>query len=137
MPFELEGAGARVAGGHTAIRMRRTLWFATGPQSFGDVLVPGREPGTVRNVLGDAGRVELLLACAVTRQGWFRMRSVASYVRVGRLRVRLPSALGVRADVCNGYDAERACHTVAVRVRNPLLGTVLGYRGAFRFRPVV
>ncbi|WP_197517408.1 DUF4166 domain-containing protein [Microbacterium karelineae] len=115
------------------IHAERTLDFASGPQTFADVLRPGA-PGTLVNLLGDARRIELRLRCSATGEGHLRLVSDRCWLRLGRLRLRLPGPIGVRVDVEDGFDDATGRQTVRARAWNPILGTVIEYRGSFLWR---
>ncbi|WP_181158488.1 DUF4166 domain-containing protein [Leucobacter massiliensis] len=122
------GAGDGGAGGEPALRATRSLRFPGGTEVFSDLLTPGPRPGTLRNRLGERGRVELLLRCEASPEGGFRMRSLAARLRLGRegrIRIPLPRLLGVEADLAQGFDEVTGRHWIDARARNPLLGTVL------------
>ena len=120
--------------GELELHAERTFRFATGEQTFVDLLRAGDEPGTLLNVLGDARRVELTLRVGVTADGHLSLRSESARLRLGRWRIPLPGPLGVRVGVVDGFDEAVGRQTVSARARNPLLGTVLEYRGSFRWR---
>lgn len=115
------------------IRAERILDFASGSQTFADELRPGTA-GTLVNLLGDAHRIELRLRCAATNAGHLRLTSDRCWLRLGRLRIPLPGALGVGVDVEDGFDDATGRQTVRASARNPILGTVLEYRGSFTWR---
>lgn len=116
------------------LHAERRIRFRSGTFRFVDVLRPGPEPGTLQNLLGRKRRVELLLRCAVTRDGSLQLTSERAWLRLGRTRLRLPALLSVRASLVNGYDPEHRRHLVRATVRSPLLGTVVEYRGWFLVR---
>ncbi|WP_162621951.1 DUF4166 domain-containing protein [Microbacterium suaedae] len=116
------------------VHATRIFDFVGGRQVFADVLRPGSAPGTLVNLLGDAHRVELRLRCTVTGEGHLRLASDGCWVRMGRLRVRLPGVLAVHVEVEDGYDDTTGRQTVRARAGNPLLGTVTEYRGSFEWR---
>lgn len=114
-----------------ALYATRTFRFRDGEQAFTDVLVPATEPHTLRNRLGDSKRVELELRCWVSGDGHLRLSSRRAWLRLGRLAVRLPRLLGVQVDVQDGFDEGTGRQTIVATVRNPIMGTVLEYRGSF------
>ncbi|WP_221586291.1 DUF4166 domain-containing protein [Microbacterium sp. G2-8] len=109
----------------------RTVRFDDRAQTFADVLRLGSEPGTLTNLLGDARRVEIRLRCTATAEGHLRLASDRCWVRLGRLRIRLPAAFAVRVEVEDGFDDATGRQTVRAHARNPIVGTVLEYRGSF------
>ena len=132
VPFEIINRPV-VSAGRLKLAAERRFDFSGGPQRFTDTLQVGVPAGTLVNIPGGSGRLEVLLACSVTAAGELRMRSVAARMRVGSRRVRLPRLFSVQAEVVDGWDAERARRTIDLTVRNPLLGTVLRYHGWFDY----
>ncbi|WP_460801777.1 DUF4166 domain-containing protein [Microbacterium sp. GXF6406] len=111
----------------------RALRFRGGLERFDDVLRLGREPGTLVNIVGDGGRLEILLDVTVMEDGALRLTTRSTRARIGGHRLRLPRLLGIDGVVVNGYDRARSRGTITARMRNPLLGTVMEYRGWFRY----
>ncbi|WBL19559.1 DUF4166 domain-containing protein [Citricoccus sp. NR2] len=117
--------------GTMALEAVRTFFFRRGRQRFADVLEVGRIPGTLVNTPGGTGRIEVLLTCSVTSEGHLRLRSTATRLRVGGRTLRLPRLFGVDVESIDGWDETHQRQTISVHARNPLLGTVLRYRGWF------
>lgn len=134
VPFRVENRLVETADGAVELHATRTVHFARGDQEFVDLLRGGDEPGTLTNVLGDARRVELRLRVSVTDEGYLRLRSERAWLRLAGLRIPLPRVLSVRVEVTDGFDTATGRQTVAARAANPLLGTVLEYRGSFVWR---
>lgn len=134
VPFRVENRVTRGRDGAVELRATRTFRFPSGDQEFVDVLRAGDGPGALENVLGDAGRVELRLRAEVMHDGGLGLRSERAYLRLGRIRIPLPRLLSVTVAVVDGFDEAEARQTVDVVVRNPILGTVMEYRGWFRWR---
>lgn len=137
VPFTIVNRRVVSADGGSELRATRSFHFQKGTQVFSDILVPGVTPGTLRNWLGSAGRVDLELYCTATAQGFLRLTEGRAWVRLGRLRIRLPRLLGVRLDVEDGFDERSGRQAIDATVRSPILGTVLEYRGSFTFRTEV
>lgn len=134
VPFTVVNRPAPEDGPSGSLHAVRTFEFRRGAQSFIDVLQPGSTPGTLRNILGRARRVELELACGVTGEGHLSLSANGAWVRVGRLRIPLPSLLAVKVDVVDGYDDRTGRQTIRATVKNPLVGSLLEYRGSFTYR---
>lgn len=135
VPFHVVNSLTRSQGGPLELHADRAFTFTGGAQRFVDVLLPGEREGTLLNRVGSARRVELELRCSVTGDGHLRLVSERTWLRFGGLRIRLPALLSVRADVVDGFDDAAQQNTVRARVRSPILGTVLEYRGRFTHRP--
>lgn len=135
VPFEIVNRLA-ADGSRPRLDAERSFRFRRGPRRFVDTLQVGRIPGTLVNTPGTDGRVELLLDCSVTADGNLMMQSRAARVRIGRRRIRLPKLVSVKVTVIDGWSPEHEHRTVDVSVRNPVLGTVLRYRGWFTYEYV-
>lgn len=132
VPFEIVNLPT-TENGVPVLHAERDFRFRGGTQRFVDVLYVGATAGTLVNVPGTRGRVELLLECAVTPGGGLRLRSRAARIRLGARRFRLPAILAVQVEAVDDWDAARGRRTIDAVVRHPLLGTVLRYRGWFDY----
>lgn len=133
VPFDVVNRPVPNGSATPALAATRTFHFRSQSETFVDLLLPGAEPGTVVDVLGRRGRVEILLECAVTPEGNLSLRSRACRLRLGRKRIRLPRFLGVEVSVEDGYDPRRERRTINAEVRNPIVGIVMRYRGWFQY----
>lgn len=133
VPFEIANRPVD-DGGRCRLDAERIFGFRRGAQRFVDTLQMGMPEGTLVNTPGVDGRLQLLLECSVTDDGDFKMRSRGARIRVGSGFIHLPRLLSVQAEVVDGWDAVRQRRTVAVTVRNPLLGVVLRYEGWFDYQ---
>ncbi len=134
VPFTIETVSHVMADGTVVLDTTREFRFPAGAQRIADRLAEENHPGLVRNRLGQKGRIELIEACDADDEGSLRMSTQSVFLRVGRRRIPLGGVLGVRVEVVDGWDAENSRRTIAMRARNPLLGTVLEYRGWYRWR---
>src|SRR5690554_1920635 len=132
VPFEITNHPTLV-GGQRVLRAERVFRFRGGEQRFEDTLQAGLAPGTLVNVLGVRGRVELLLECSATPEGNLRLRSRGARVRFGDNRYRLPRLFSVCVEAVDGWDASTQRRTIDVVVRNPILGVVMRYHGWFHY----
>ena len=129
--FRVENTIAVEDAAGLGLKSERIFMFRPGPQRFADVLLPSPRPGRLRNRVGASRRIELELRCSVTESGFLRLSSERAWLLFGPLRIRLPAFASVRAEVIDGFDDDAQRNTVRAEVRNPVLGTVLEYRGAF------
>ena len=133
VPFTVQNRGGTTANGGPELHARRSFYFRKGTQDFVDVLMPGSSSGSLRNLLGRARRLELELRCEATAHGSLRLTEGRAWFRVGPVRLRLPRFLSVQLDVEDGFNETLGRHTIDARVRSPLIGTVLEYRGTFAY----
>jgi hypothetical protein len=134
VPFGIVNTPTIDGDGRPGIATTRTFRFRGGAQSFRDALVPSHMPGVLLNHLGSRPRLTIVLTCAVSERGHLLLTSRSAHVRIGRRRIRLPRLLGVAARVEDGFDTEHGRRTIDVDVRNPIVGTVMRYRGWFQYR---
>ncbi|WP_417507234.1 DUF4166 domain-containing protein [Microbacterium sp.] len=132
VPFRIDTVAGRSRSGRATLAARREFRFPGAIQHISDRLTVTERPGILHNVLGVRGRVEMLEECSVTSEGSLRMRSRAVALRVGRHRITLRGILRLDVDLVDGWDDAEQRRTIAMRATNPVLGTVLEYRGWYR-----
>ncbi|MEV4738112.1 MULTISPECIES: DUF4166 domain-containing protein [unclassified Microbacterium] len=135
VPFTLVTVARRDGLGRATLDTTREFGFRGGVQCITDRLVASSRPGLVRNVLGRAGRIELILRCDVTEGGALRMRSERVAVRLAGRRFALRGILRLDIRVEDGWDAVQERRTIRMSARSPIAGTVLEYRGWYRVAP--
>ena len=133
VPFVVRTRSGTDAAGRAILDTTREFRFRGGVQRIRDRLTVSVRPGLVRNLLGVAGRVELIEECIVSEHGSLRMRTRRAAIRVAGRRIALPRLFRVDVRVEDGWDAAACRRTITLRARNPILGTVLEYRGWYRF----
>lgn len=133
VPFVLRSAVERDVSGRDVLVTVREFHFSRGTQLVEDRLLASAHAGLTRNLLGARGRVELIEECDVTSEGFLRMRTRRVALRLAGRRFALRGILGVRVLLEDGWDEERGRRTIDMRATHPLLGTVLEYRGWYRW----
>lgn len=134
VPFALTVRTGTTAAGRATLDTTREFRFPGSTQYIADRLTTTAHPGIVHNVLGDRGRVEMLERCSVTDDGALRMRTHRVAIRFAGRRIPLAGIFGVSVDVEDGWDEGNRRRTISMRATNPLFGTVLVYRGWYRYR---
>ena len=132
-PTRGRATGSGAENGRPVLVATREFRFPGETQCVTDRLAATGRGGIVHNILGDRGRVETLEQCTVTPDGALRMRSRAVALRVFGRRIALRGILRIDVELEDGWDETRRRRTVAMRASNPLLGTVLEYRGWYRY----
>lgn len=133
VPFTLTASAGHDASGRATLDSTREFRFRGVTQFISDRLTATPGHGVVHNVLGARGMVQLLEKCSVTAAGALRMDSLRVALRVGGRRLPLGGIVGVAVALEDGWDDELKRRTIAMTVRNPLLGTILEYRGWYRY----
>jgi hypothetical protein len=99
-----------------------------------DTMLAGRD-GLLHDFLGRRRFLEVSLRLGVSAEGWLRMRSVGTWVWLGRMRVPVPRILSAQVDLTERWDAESASQRVDVTLTHPVLGRDFEYRGSFVYEP--
>lgn len=133
VPFRIDTVSGRSRSGRAELATVREFRFPGATQYVADRLFATGHPGIVQNSLGSRGRVEMLEECSVTDTGALRMRTRAVGLRLGRHRIALRGILRIDVELVDGWDESRLRRTVEMRATSPVLGTVLEYRGWYRY----
>lgn len=133
VPFVLTDRPLRTPGGIDMRDSARELVFPGSTQSLVDRMIATSDPGVLRTLLGVRQRVEVMVSCSVTDYGALRMRSGRAALLIGRVRIPLTGIFGVDVTLEDGWDDDRRRRTISMRAHNPLFGTVLEYRGWYRY----
>jgi len=136
VPFRIDTVSRRSRSGRATLETVREFRFTGATQHVVDRLFATGRPGVVQNALGARGRVEILEDCSVTDDGALRMRTRAVALRVGRHRIALRGILRMELELVDGWDEARRRRTVDMRATSPVIGTVLEYRGWYRYADV-
>lgn len=133
VPFLLTVRCGVTASGQATLDTTREFRFPGSTQYISDRLTTTPRTGIVHNVLGARGRVEMLEHCSVTDDGALRMRTRRVALRFAGRRIPLAGIFGVDVDLEDGWDEDHRRRTIRMRATNPLFGTVLEYRGWYRY----
>ena len=136
VPFRIDTVSGRSRSGRATLDTVREFRFPDRTQRVADRLFATGHPDLVQNALGVRGRVQMLEECSVTEDGALRMRTRAVALRLGRRRIALRGFLRIEVDLVDGWDEARRRRTIAMRATSPVLGTVLEYRGWYRYADV-
>lgn len=136
VPFTIVTTASTDPLGRAVLDSRRQFAFRRGAQPIVDRLTVSSRPGLVRNLLGVSGRIELIEECGVTDDGFLRMTTRRVALRLRGRRIALRGVLRVDVSVVDGWDADEQRRTIEMRATNPLVGTVLEYRGWYRLDPM-
>ena len=133
VPFSLRTRSGRTSSERALLDSTREFHFPGGTQFVVDRVTSSVVPGLVRNLLGARGRVELVEECSVTAAGSMRMQTRRIALRLWGRRFALRGILGIFVDLEDGWDEIHERRTIEMRATNPLLGTILEYRGWYRY----
>jgi hypothetical protein len=98
---------------------------------FDATMVADPQRDVVIDYLGTHQHLAVDLIPSVDADGSLRMRSTEQRFHEGPVSFRFPLAFSGEADLREGYDDDRGCFTIDVRVLNRRLGPLFSYRGEF------
>ncbi|SKA86835.1 protein of unknown function [Agreia bicolorata] len=122
------------AHGRLCLSSTRSFAFAGVTRTMQDTMLAGRD-GLLHDFLGRTRFLEVSLRLSVSPEGWLRMRSVGTWLWLGRLRVPVPRILSARVDLLERWDTATASQRVDVTLTHPVFGRVFEYRGSFVYDP--
>jgi hypothetical protein len=131
VPFRIENYAYRDGLGRACVSWHRTFALPGRHREFTATMVYAPERGCIVDYLGDRQHLAVDLHLGVSARGGMRIRSGAQRFYEGALAFPFPLALSGVADVEEWYDDEAERFRIEVRVTNPLVGPVFGYRGSF------
>lgn len=124
----------RDARGRICLSSTRSFAFAGVTRTMEDTMLAGRD-GLLHDFLGRRRFLEVSLRLGVSAEGWLRMRSVGTWLWVGRMRIPIPRMLSARVDLTERWDSAAESQRVHVTLTHPVLGRVFEYRGSFVYDP--
>lgn len=124
VPFTVENR--RSATG--ALRAVRRFEFRSGAREMVDTV--HFRNGRVVDVLGSGGQLRVAFE-ASARDGALVLRSTAVGLRLGRVRLRIPTAVAPRARLVEQFDPSSGRQRVRFTLDAPLLGRIYEYAGSF------
>ncbi|CAI6078501.1 DUF4166 domain-containing protein [Cohnella sp. JJ-181] len=132
VPFTIENYAYRDAVGRETLTINRTFRFDRSLRRFDATMVYSAERGRIVDYLGNKQHLAVDLDVWAAPNGGIQIRSGEQRFYEGPLGFRCPAPLTGFADVCEWYDEDDACYRISVSVRNPLMGQIFAYKGAFQ-----
>nr|WP_280702452.1 DUF4166 domain-containing protein [Kitasatospora sp. GP82] len=131
IPFSIANYAYRDSFGRETVTFVRTFQF-TRPRRFDATMIASDcRPGTVIDYLGTHQHLAVDLAFRVSPLGGLVITSGDQRVSALPGSPRCPDALTGRATVHEWFDDGLGRFRIDVRVSNPVVGPVIGYRGSF------
>jgi hypothetical protein len=131
VPFRIENYAYLDDLGRECVSWHRTFAFAGRAREFTATMVYSAEDGSVVDYLGDRQHLAVDLTFGVSDRGGILVRSGAQRLYEGRVGLQLPRVVTGVAEVEEWFDEDAGRFRIQVRVTNPLIGPVFGYRGSF------
>lgn len=131
VPFTMENWPYLDRAGRETISFTRTFELPTRRRRFDATMVWDGHTGRLVDYLGTHQHVAADLTLTADATGGVWIRSTRQRFRLSRVDCRLPAAITGAARVHEWYDARDGMFHIDVRVVNPWLGPLFGYRGTF------
>ncbi|BAJ31053.1 MULTISPECIES: DUF4166 domain-containing protein [Kitasatospora] len=131
VPFTIANYAYRDGYGRETVTFVRTFQFVR-PRRFDATMVASPRAGTVVDYLGTHQHLAVDLRLGVSKRGGLVVSSAAQRVSGWVGAPVLPELLAGRAELHEWFDEAEGRFRIRVRVVNPVLGLVAGYRGWFR-----
>ncbi|MFD2327917.1 DUF4166 domain-containing protein [Cohnella sp. GCM10020058] len=136
VPFSIENYAYRDALGRETLTINRTFRFERSLRRFDATMVYSDDRERIVDYLGNKQHLAVDLDVWAAPNGGIQIRSGEQRFYEGPLGFRFPGPLTGCADVCEWYDEDDACYRISVSVRNPLMGRIFAYKGAFQAETV-
>ena len=130
VPFRIENYAYVDNFGFETVTWNRRFEFEQ-TRCFDAQMVYSEERGRIVDYLGTHQHLAVDLDVRVTADGGIGFRSGEQRFYEGFVGFRFPGAFTGFADVVERWDDEAGLYRIAVEVRNPVIGTIFGYRGRF------
>ena len=130
VPFRIENYAYVDNFGRETVTWNRRFEFEQ-TRCFDAQMVYSEERGRIVDYLGTHQHLAVDLDVRVTADGGIGFRSGEQRFYEGFVGFRFPGAFTGFADVVERWDDEAGLYRIAVEVRNPVIGTIFGYRGRF------
>lgn len=131
IPFTVANYAYRDPFGRETVTWHRTFNFQRRRRVFAAAMVYSPRRRTIVDYLGSHHHVATDLGCWVDDEGGMNFTSGEFRFFEGPIRCRLPRWSAGSARVREWWDDGLGKYRITVRITNPVLGPVLGYRGTF------
>ncbi|MEW1696853.1 DUF4166 domain-containing protein [Streptomyces sp. NPDC091278] len=131
VPFTIENVPYLDSFGRETVTFVRTFALPGGPRRFDATMVHSPERDCVLDYLGTHQHLSGELRLSAEPDGSLLLRSGELRFREGPVDVRVPEAVGGRAEVRESFDERTGRFRIRVRVVNRYFGPLFGYEGSF------
>lgn len=132
IPFSIENYAYVDRLGRETLTINRTFRFEKRLRRFDATMIYSGARGRIVDFLGNRQHLAVDLDVWAAPNGGIMIRSGEQRFYEGPLGFKFPAPFTGFAEVCEWFDDEDGCYRISVNVRNPLLGPVFGYKGAFQ-----
>ncbi|GAQ18711.1 dihydroxy-acid dehydratase [Oceanobacillus picturae] len=131
VPFTLKNTPGTGRDGEAQVHWERIFYFGEKQRYFNALMRFNAKEAIIEDYLGEPPIVYSDLELAVDH-GALTITSKRQRLLLGPVEIPLPSIFQGKATVKEAYIEEKEAYTISVQVKNPLIGTIFAYEGAFR-----
>lgn len=117
--------------GESQVHWERIFYFGKKKRYFNALMSLDEKQSIIQDYLGEPHLLYADLALHVTDTGSLTIQSLRQRFVLGKIEIPLPRLLQGLATVTERYDDETKLYQIHVMVRNPLVGRLFSYEGAF------
>ncbi|WP_028610733.1 DUF4166 domain-containing protein [Paenibacillus harenae] len=132
IPFTIENYAYIDRYGRETVTWVRRFQFPRKVRCFDATMIYSGERKRIVDYLGNKQHLAVDLDVSADANGGIRIRSGEQRFYEGRFRFRFPRWLTGSAEVHEWYDDGEGCYKITVEVRNPVVGRIFLYEGAFQ-----
>lgn len=134
IPFRIENYAYRDALGRETVTWIRRFTFPGVTRCFDATMIRSATRNRIVDYLGTHQHLAVDIDLSVSDRGGLLLRSGEQRFYEGSLAFRFPALLSGAARVEEWFDDVDGLYRIQVEVRNPAVGALFGYHGAFRGR---
>ncbi|MGN7388084.1 DUF4166 domain-containing protein [Sporosarcina sp. SAFN-015] len=131
IPFSIKNRALIGANGDSQIHWERIFYFGMKKRYFNALMSLDETRLVIKDYLGEPPLVYSDLAFDVSDEGAITIHSLNQRLVLGKIEVPLPKLFQGLATVTECFDEMNNVFRIAVIVRNPLIGHLFSYEGAF------
>lgn len=129
VPFTIHNTAERDEHGNEFVRWNRTFYFRNKKRYFNAVMK--FDENEIVDYFGEPHILVSTLNFHIDEMGAMHISSKKQWFYMFRRKIPLPRFLYGEANIVESYDETKQCFRIHVQVRNPLIGSLLSYRGTF------
>ncbi|WP_038813000.1 DUF4166 domain-containing protein [Bacillus anthracis] len=129
VPFTIHNTAERDEHGNEFVRWNRTFYFRNKKRYFNAVMK--FDEYEIVDYYGEPHILVSTLNFHIDEMGAMHISSKKQWFYMFRRKIPLPRFLYGEANIVESYDETKQCFRIHVQVRNPLIGSLLSYRGTF------
>ena len=132
VPFTILNQTKTGSNGELQIHWERAFYFQKKTRYFNALMSESSSKNIIKDYLGEPAIFYSDLSFQIESANSLTITSKKQRLLFGRFEIPLPKFLQGLATVKETYDEDRESFTISVSVRNPLIGSVFSYKGAFK-----